>query len=242
MDNEFEILHDLVVDGFAPVSEITFFTSPAVKRVVKDVPMVTKKQFRAAMEPADIVLAFSAKKQFIKTKNAKFVAKLMATIQGSPYTSSKFVVDKNNVAGYGIQIIDKPEENRITVMPKNKFVSARPEMMLIRIPELTDAQKRKAISFVLARVGLDYSGSDLFKTAWNRLVNRKLRPFLKNKPLNPEDVSMIQEPLFCSNMITLALNSAGFTKKFNGKNHWDTWPRDFILADFTDKICRVDYT
>ena len=242
MDPEFDILYDLVMEGAAPVSEITFFTSPSVKRVVKDVPMVTKKEFMNKFEPADIVLAFSAKKQLLKVPNAKFVAKLMATAQGSPYTSSKFVVDRNNVAGYGIQIIDKPEDNRITVMPKNKFVAARPEMMLVRIPELTPAQKRKAISFVLARVGLAYSGSDLFKTAWNRLVKRKLRPFLTNKPLNPEDISMLQEPLFCSNMITLALRSAGFTKKFNKKEHWDTWPRDFILADFTEKVCRVDYT
>ena len=62
------------------------------------------------------------------------MAKLMATAQGTPYTSSKLVVDKVYVAGYGIQIIDKPEENKITVMAKNKFVAARPEMMLIRIP------------------------------------------------------------------------------------------------------------
>ncbi len=78
------------------------------------------------MQPGDIVVAFSAKKQLIKTKNAKFAAKLMATVQGSPYTSSKLVVDKNHVAGYGIQIVEKPEENKITLMHKKKFVSARP--------------------------------------------------------------------------------------------------------------------
>lgn len=241
-DTEFDVLCDLVAEGYAPVSEITFFTSPAVKRAMKDVPKVTKKEFVAAMQPCDIVVAFSAKKQFIKTKNAKFVAKMMATAQGSPYTSSKLVIDNNNVAGYGIQIIEKPEENKITVMPKNKFVSARPEMMLIRIPELTQAQKNKTISFVKRRIGLSYQGSDLFKTAWNRLVGRKLLPFLKDKPLNPEEVNAIQEPLFCSNMITLALISAGFKKKFNNKNPWDTWPRDFILADFTEKLYRIDYT
>jgi len=242
MDIEFDILCDLVAEGYAPVSEITFFTSPAVKRIMKQVPLVTKKEFTNAMEPGDIVIAFSAKKQFVRTKHAKFMAKLMATAQGTPYTSSKLVVDKGHVAGYGIQIIDRPEENKITIMPKNKFVAARPEMMLIRIPELTDAQKKKTISFVRKRIGLSYNSSDLFKTAWNRLVGRKLLPFLKDKPMNPEEVNMIQEPLFCSNMITLALISAGFTKKFNGKNPWDTWPRDFILADFTDKLYRIDYS
>ena len=127
-------------------------------------------------------------------------------------------------------------------MPLKKFVSARPDMMLIRIPELTDSQIKKATSFVRRRVGLSYSASDLFKTAWNRLVSRKLLPFLKDKPMNPDEVNMIQEPLFCINMITLALISAGFTKKFNGKNAWDTWPRDFIVSDLTDKLYRIDYT
>jgi len=242
MDVEYEILTDLVAEGYVPVSEITFYTSPSVKLAMKKVPLVTKKEFTNAMQPGDIVVAFSAKKQFVKTKHAKFLAKLMATAQGSPYTSSKLVVDSGHVAGYGIQIIDKPEENKITVMEKNKFVSARPEMMLIRIPELTEQQIKQAISFVRKRIGLSYSGSDLFKTAWNRLVGRKLLPFLKDKPLNPEEVNMIQEPLFCSNMITLALTSAGFTKKFNGKPAWDTWPRDFIISDFTEKLYRIDYT
>ena len=110
MDIEFDILCDLVAEGYAPVSEITFFTSPAVKRVIKEVPLITKKEFTNAMEPGDIVVAFSAKKQFVRTKHAKFMAKLMATAQGTPYTSSKLVVDKGHVAGYGIQIIDKPEK------------------------------------------------------------------------------------------------------------------------------------
>ena len=47
MDPEFDILCDLVADGCAPISEITFFTSPSVKRVIKAVPMVTKKEFKS---------------------------------------------------------------------------------------------------------------------------------------------------------------------------------------------------
>ena len=113
--------------------------------------------------------------------------------------------------------------------------------MLLRIKDITEAQKKAAISFVRKRIGLAYSASDLFKTAWNRLVRRKLLPFLKDKPLNPEEVNIIQEPLFCSNMITLALISGGYKKKFNNKNAWDTWPRDFLLSDLTEKLSRIDY-
>jgi len=242
MDLKFEILYDLVKTGYIPVSEISFYTSPSVKKIIKQTPLVTKNEFVNKMIPGDIVVAFSAKKQFIKTKHAKFMAKLMATAQGTPYTSSKMVIDKNHVAGYGIQIIDKPEENKITVKSLKQFVSARPEMMLLRIPELTDAHIKKSISFIRKRIGLSYNSSALFKTAWNRLVGRKLIPLMKDKPLKPDEVNAIQEPLFCSNLITLALISAGFTKRFNNKNTWDTWPRDFIISDLTRKICRVDYT
>lgn len=240
MDIEYEILIDLVAEGYLPVSEVSFFISPGVKKIIKDVPTVTHRDFETNMKPGDIVVAFSSKKQFIKTKHAKFAAKLMATAQGSPYTSSKMVIDNNRVAGYGIKVVDKPEDNKITIMPFKQFLSGRQELMLLRIKDITPDQINKAIAFIKKRVGLSYADSDLLKTAWNRFVNRKIFPFLKNRSLEPAEVSLIQEPLFCSNMISLALVSAGYKGKFNGKNPWDVWPRDFILSDLTEKIVRVD--
>ena len=235
-----EILQDLILEGVIPISEASFFISPTVKKILNETPKVTKKAFVAQIQKGDIIVAFSAKKQFMKTKMAKLMAKLIATAQGSPYSSAKFAIDDNVVAGYGIQVIDSPEENEITKMNKMKFVTARSEMMLIRIPDLTDEQKTKASSFIKKRVGTKYKGSDLLKTSWNRLVNRKIFSFLKNKPVQPEAINLIQEPLFCSNLITLALISAGYKRRFNGKHPWDTWPRDFIISDFTSKICRIE--
>lgn len=236
----FDIMYDLAMEGTIPLSEMAFFISPGVKKKMQDTPVVTKTEFIDNIQQADIVVAFSAKKQFMQTKAAKYMARLLSTTQGSPYSSAKFAIDDNTMAGYGIKVIKSSSENKISRMNKRDFTTARGEMMLIRIPSLSDEQKKKASDFIIKRMGTSYDGNQLFKTAWNRFTNRKLFTFLKDKPVTPAAAKLIQEPLFCSNMISLALVSAGFKKKFNNKNPWDVWPRDFIVADFTTPICRVD--
>jgi hypothetical protein len=238
-DLKYDLIYDLVCEEKLPISEVSFYTSPIVKKILADVPVVTKVEFVNNIQHGDIIVAFSAKKQFMKTKMAKFMAKVIASAQGSPYSSAKFALDDNSVVGYGIQVIDNPEENKITKMNKRDFVTARGEMILIRIPDLTDKQKDKASEFIRKRIGLPYKGIDLLKTSWNRLVGRKVFTFLKNKPLDPQSINLLQEPLFCSNMITLALVAGGYKKRFNKKNPWDTWPRDFIISNKTSKICRI---
>jgi len=240
-DLKYNLIYEMAIDDFIPISEVSFFTSPKVKEIIKKTPMVQKKEFVAAIKKGDIIVAFSAKKQFMKTKVAKFMAKLMATAQGSPYSSAKFAIADNAVAGYGIQIISSPGENKITKKNTRDFVTARSEMMLLRISDITPQQIDAASEFIIKRIGTKYSGSDLYRTSWNRLTNRKLFSFLKNKPLTPEEVNVIQEPLFCSNLISLALVSAGYKKRFNNQNPWDAWPRDFIVSDLTEKICRIDH-
>lgn len=239
-DLKYDIIYDLMLEDQIHINEVSFYTSPAIKKIIADTPVVTKKEFTDSIQKGDIIVAFSAKKQIIKTKLAKIMAKIIATAQGSPYSSAKFAIDDTYVAGYGIQIIDSPKENKITKMHKRQFVTDRGEMILIRIPELTDAEKDKAANFIIKRIGIPYQGLDLLKTSWNRLIGRRVFSFLKDKPVEPEAVKLIQEPLFCSNMITLSLISAGFKKRFNNKHPWDTWPRDFILEDFTKKICRIE--
>lgn len=238
-DLKYDLIYDLVLEGEIPLSEVSFYTSPKIKQIIANTPLVTKQEFINNIQQGDIVVAFSAKKQFMKTKQAKFMAKLIASIQGSPYSSAKFAIDDNSVAGYGIQIISSPEENKITKMNKRDFVTARSEMMLIRIPQLSDAQKNKASEFIKKRIGMPYKGIDLLKTSWNRLLHRKMFTFLKNKPGDPQSINLLQEPLFCSNMITLALISGGYKQRFNNSHPWDTWPKDFIIEKTTSKICRI---
>jgi hypothetical protein len=240
-DLKYDLIYEMASDDLIPLSEVSFFISPRVNKHIRETPKVKKKEFVDEIRKGDIIVAFSAKKQFMKTKMAKFMAKLLATAQASPYSSAKFAIEDNMVAGYGIQVISRPGENKITKKNTRDFVTARSEMMLLRISNITKQQIDDAANFIIKRIGTKYSGSDLYKTSWNRLTNRRLFSFLKNKPLTPEEVNLIQEPLFCSNLISLALVSAGYKKRFNNQNPWDAWPRDFIVSDLTDKICRIDH-
>jgi hypothetical protein len=222
------------------IDEAGFYISPDIRRIMDKTPVVTKKIFIDSIKHGDIVLTYSAKKQFTRGRRTEINAKILSTFQGSPYTSSKYAIDDNHVAGYGVKSVKRPEDNVINKINKVIFVSRREEIILVRIPDLTDEQKTAASNFINKRLGTSYNGSDLLKTMWNRLLNRKMFAFLKDKPLTPEEINLIQEPLFCSNLISLALVSAGYTKSFNNKNPWDVWPRDFIVSDNTISICRIE--
>jgi len=240
MDLQYEILTDLYLEGLIPLSELTFFTTPKVKKIIKNTPTVTKKEFINRMKPGDIIVAFSSKKQFKKTSSTKLIAKLMATFQGIPYTTSKLVLNNNLVGGYGLKVVNSASENKVDTVTIHELFKGRVEAILIRPIKATEDQKQKSISFILQKKGLSYSSSDLLKTAWKRLI-RKSR-ILKGRNISQEIIKTIQKPLFCSNIISLAFRSAGYKDKFNNSLTWETWPRDFILDKNTEKICKVDYT
>ena len=240
MDLQYDILTELYLEGNISLSELTYFTTPKARKIIKSTRKVTKKEFIARIQPGDIIVSFSNKKQFQKTSKAKIIATLMATFQGIPYTTSKLVLNNNLVGGYGLRVIKTSAENKVETMPVVEMFKGRVEAILIRPINATESQKRNAISFLNKKKGLSYSGSDLFKTAWKRLVHKTR--ILKGKDLNKSDVDIIQKPLFCSNLISLAYRAAGYKGKFNNSLTWETWPRDFILDKNTEKICKVDYT
>ncbi len=239
MNLQYDILTDLYLEGYIPLSELTYFTTPKVKKIIKKTPRVTKKEFIKRSKPGDIIVAFSTKKQFEQTSKAKFLATLMASFQGIPYTTSKLILNNGVVGGYGLKVIKSSTENKVDTITLEELFKGRVEALLIR-PIVSEIQKQKAISFVLRKKGLSYSNSDLLKTAWKRLLHKSR--ILKGKDISDELVKIIQKPLFCSNLISLAYKVAGFKERFNNSLTWETWPRDFILDKNTEKICKVDYT
>lgn len=234
-----ELLFELVADGTIPISELTYFTTPKAREIIRQTPKTTKKDFIARSQPGDIIVAFSSKKQFALAKKAKIVGKLMATFQGIPYTTSKLVMNNNYVGGYGLRVIPNPNLNKVEKIKIEDAFKGRTEALLIRL-NVTNAQKQRAISFLEQKMGLDYASSDLLKTAWLRLVRKT--GILKGKDIDPKIVGLLQKPLFCSNLISIAYKTAGYQKLFNKALTWETWPRDFILDENTEKICKVDYT
>lgn len=238
MDNYDYLIDHTLGDS---VNEMAYFISSGVKGKLEEAPLVTKKEFVNRAQVGDIIVAFTAKKIIKKFFTAKIYAKLMATFQGSPYTSSKIVLDDGTVGGYGVVISFKVDENVIGKVPLAQAVRARDELCLIRVKDANPEQRKKAAKFVQSKMGLKYADLDLYKSIWNRATNRKFLPFFKDKTLDKKQLETIQTPLFCSTLITVAYHVAGYKKKFNGRHPYDAWPRDFILADNTEKVCRIEY-
>jgi len=234
------------VNGFSDnedlLNEMSYYVSKNVKEKLNSIPLVTKKVFVEEARPGDIIVAFTANKALKGNFKAKVFAKLMASMQGSPYTSSKVVLDNGNVGGYGIVV--RPsyfDENIIEQFPLKQAVRARSEMCLIRVVNTTTAQRNKAQKYIQSKMGLGYSDLDMYKTIWNRMVNRKIFHFFKDRSLDKKQLNAIQGPLFCSTIISIAYLTAGYKTRFNGVHPYDVWPKDFILDQNTEKVCRIDY-
>jgi hypothetical protein len=224
------------------VNEMSYFVSGSVKQILNRVPVVTKKEMLSRLQIGDIMVAFTANKPLRDKFGAKQYGKILAAFQGSPYTSSKVVVDKNYAAGYGITTNMKvPSDNKVEKVPLAQAIRDRSEICLIRV-NTSDAIKKKAMKWVNSKMGLAYAESDLLKTTWDRFTNRKFLPFFKKNNMDPNELKDLQHPLFCSTIISIAYYVAGYRDKFNDHHPYDVWPRDFILDNNTEKICKIDYS
>ena len=235
-----QIIYELLEEGAISIEEASYYISSTVKKILAVTPQVIKKDFLENAEPGDIIVSFTAKKT-LKHASAKMTAKLMATIQGSPYTSCKMVLNNGMVGGYGVVIRETVTGSVIGKVPLKQAIRARAEMCLIRVPDATKKQRQGAVKYIMDRMGMGYANLDLYKTVWNRLTNRKVLPFLNDKETDPEQIESIKEPLFCSSLISVAYYATGYKKKFNNKHPYDAWPRDFLVSNDTEKICRIEY-
>lgn len=240
MDLREEILLDLILESDIPVSEMSSLITPGVKKHLTNTPKVTKKEFLQAVEPGDIMVTFTPKRKIQKSGFTQFKAKMMTLFQASPYTSSKLVYDKKTIAGYDAD----PTQGRNFLQKGNleNFINRWiQEAMLLRPIGRTPEQVRAVQSYFDKRVGLPYNKDQVMKSAWKRFY-KKVLPFLRTDDSPPpKKLQEIVEPLFCSNIIAVAYKSAGYRKRF-GKVILDTWPRDFIISPYTEKICRIEYT
>jgi len=237
MNLQEQILLELILESDLPVSEAAMFASPKIRKVLKETPLVTKKEFLDQIQPCDILVTFTPKKT-LQSSFVQIKARFMSMFQGSPYTSSKLALNNKIIAGYDV---DPTVGNYLQTYSLHNFINRWiQEAMLIRVPNTTDSQKAKIKSYFQKRMGLDYNTDQVMKSVWKRFY-RKILPFFKDRTPDPKLLAQIREPLFCSNIIAVAYKAAGYKRPF-GKNIYDIWPRDFITAPFTEKICRIEYT
>ena len=116
------------------VNEMSYFVSSNVKQILSRVPVVTKKEMLSKAQIGDIMVSFTANKNIKEKFGAKQYGKILAAFQGSPYTSSKVIIDKNYAAGYGITTnIKVPSDNKVEKVPIAQAIRARSEICLIKV-------------------------------------------------------------------------------------------------------------
>ena len=125
------------------LNEMAFFVSSEMKQILKDVPKVTKKEFIKRSQPCDIITAFTPKKLTDKYTTVKIASALVATFQGSPYTTAKLVLNNNEVGGYGIIPREEMTGSKLQIVPIKKAIMPRAELCLIRIPGMSDTKKKE---------------------------------------------------------------------------------------------------
>jgi len=202
------------------------FSSPVVKRVVLDTPLVSFSEFLERMEPCDVLVSFP--KSF-KSPFAKFRSQILAITQRVPISSAKMVLDKRHIVGYGV----KPgEAHTVRIASSRDWLTRTSDAILVRIPTLTERQKKVIVSFMKSYVGKGYSNSLLFKSIWNRISRRK---FLELAKIPKEQLAKID--LYCSSLIAVAFWISKIPVRL-AKHPLDVWPKDFILSPYTEKVCR----
>jgi len=199
-----------------------------INTIMDDVPVVSRPEFIKQSKPGDIMVSY--------LKDAGLFSNFLAKAQGSPYTSSKLIMSKKQVIGYGVT---GPDSKNATQVGIDNFAAVLDRMdraCLIRIKDSTKEKQKKVIHYIYLRLGMDYDTIGLLKSAWDRFVSRKFIPFFSK--LSKANVEDYKEPLICSTIISFACKYAGY--KINFSDHeLDVWPKDFILTPHTTKICQI---
>jgi len=221
------------------IHESSFYISSDVKAILDNVPLVTKKEIKNIVEPGDILLAYTPSRIANKTIVSKVQSKLMSSLQGMPYSSSKLITG-DSIIGYGIPSKSKSDGVGVHALPLSEYLRMLQEACLIRIPNLSKSQARHMIQFMKSRSNTKYDYAALTTTVWNRLTREHGLQFKIHKGTSNYIIHETTEPLICSSIIGYAMKSAGVSIEFRNKLK-NLWPRDFLLHPKLVKICRIEY-
>ena len=211
--------------------------SPKLISTMNSTPSVKSTELIKRAESGDIIVGYLISKYFSLPR--LIISRTLGLAQGGLWTTAKIVTEKGTIVGYGAQ----PGKYQQGSFGKYKtgegsflsYARVSAGMILIRVPGLNEIQKRKIVNYMRSHIGLPYDKSMLLKTAWDRLVNRKI--FANYKDISEEDVDQLKIPLICSNIIAFAYKKAGVDINFS-KNPMDVWPKDFIIHPDTIKVAK----
>jgi len=208
------------------------------KKVINQAPKVSKRQFFELAEPGDIVLA-SPPKRFLKMKKFPLFTKMIMVGQGLKTSSSKMIVNDDQIAGYGVL----HNKRDFSMRKLTTWLPDRESAILIRMPsDVTPEQTKKAVNFMMKYINAEYDKTQIFQSGWRRVKHRFKNAFMlfakKTEAPMSDAVEFIKETYICSNVISVAYYKAGYKKQINNNNVEDTWPKDFLLDPSLKKVAR----
>lgn len=207
--------------------------------IIENTPLVSRRKFYESYKPGDILVSYATRKGI--ELRGELVPKIISMIQRQPYSTSKILFDNNKICGYATDF--KEFKRKQVLVSCNKFdyyLSFMTRGMLVRIPEMDEQKLQKIKEYMNKRIGLQYSNKSVLQNFVYRILHINFPGFkLKTYEEVDEEILNKMEPLICSTVISLALLSAGINIKFS-TSPYSVWPKDFILSDSTEKICRID--
>jgi len=217
---------------------------PSLAAVVEGIPVVPKAEFLQNMKPLDVWVTLTPPSMheivgFKPIEKAKSL--ILAMGQRSPFTSAKLVMlNGKDLIGFNVNP-ETIQTNRDTVMtyPAQKYMELLNKAVLCRIPALTSEEKQRAAKYIWQKRNLEFSKLKLVQSAWNRLIKVDLLKFNLKDPETLKLMRYYRESLFCSSLIALAFTYAQRRKLFPIPT--EAWPKDFIMDDKIEKICRIDF-
>lgn len=220
------------------LSEKSYFMTSYIKQLINTIPVVIKKDIVEQAQPGDILLAYTPRKLITNKKLYQIRSKLMASAQGTPYTSSKLIISNQEIIGYGIPSkFHKNKNAGINTYNLKNYLLMLQEACLLRVEGLTSNQAQKMIQYMKMKSNNDYDYIGLIKQLWNRLIRLNSLQF---KIVDDHNIKEITEPLICSSIIGYAMKYAGVNIKFQPQLK-NLWPRDFLLHPKIQKIARIQY-
>jgi hypothetical protein len=217
------------------VQESTLYTSPAIKRIISSIPLVTKKHAIELVHPGDILLAYKPKKYMVSI--SQFTENFISTFQQSPYSSSKYIISKDRVIGYGLPDNDGKTLGTMEEWDIKRYFRILQEGCIVRIDKMTDKKAAIGAKYMRDKGQNKYDFIGLEKAWWNRVVREKGIHF---KIQEQQAINEVTHALTCGSLIALSLKKAGAYPKFE-RSVLNVWPKDFLTTPGITPICRFHY-
>ena len=218
------------------LTELSLFkTSKIINNNFENI--VNEDEFINKLQPGDIILSKVIKKENMNFIVGKLTLYITQLVQRASITSSKTYMGDGIISGYGVDpyIPYSVKEYKI-----DDWIKYQKRALILR-PNINQQKMLKTIKFIHKKINLDYDNSILFKSVWNRFLNKTHIDNEDIHDLTSKELDELRIPLICSSLIHLSFLYAGNPIKYFYKVHpLEVWPRDFLYTHTLEPIVKFE--